>query len=303
MTKSSEFAIANPEIYDFFHHTEGFCFPVIFPIFYLSVLAYTIMLSVGAPLEKVIGYYGFVSVIFSSLGIFSIINAIIKSFNTSYFIPDQTWDAAHNKYVDVPGSTHLSIMAIIGPLLLSAFALPFILRPLDFLQNFRKYIVGLICYIALLPVFSSVLQIYAMSNLHDVSWGNRPAAATPEAIAQMKKMEKLQNEYKVFRSNFLTFWIVANGTMAVYFDYQSNNHTKSVKDVHEGAGAQLMITFFGTSYLLYRLIFALILSIRFKIMHTCLKKYRVQTIEQLEAQAKKDGKTAKPIAKKTAKPV
>jgi cellulose synthase/poly-beta-1,6-N-acetylglucosamine synthase-like glycosyltransferase len=39
-----------------------------------------------------------------------------------------------------------------------------------------KYIIGFICYMMMLPVFSNVFQIYAMSNLHDISWGNRPAS-------------------------------------------------------------------------------------------------------------------------------
>lgn len=29
-------------------------------------------------------------------------------------------------------------------------------------------------YILMLPTFINIMQIYSMSNLHDISWGNRP---------------------------------------------------------------------------------------------------------------------------------
>lgn len=35
----------------------------------------------------------------------------------------------------------------------------------------------MISYILLLPTFINIMQIYAMCNLHDISWGNRPSAA------------------------------------------------------------------------------------------------------------------------------
>ena len=57
----------------------------------------------------------------------------------------------------------------------SVFLIPIILRPLDFLSNVRNYIFGLISYLWMMPTFINVMQIYAMCNLHDISWGNRPS--------------------------------------------------------------------------------------------------------------------------------
>ena len=37
------------------------------------------------------------------------------------------------------------------------------------------YLVGLVSYIVLIPMFVNVFSIYSFSNLHDVSWGNRPS--------------------------------------------------------------------------------------------------------------------------------
>lgn len=61
--------------------------------------------------------------------------------------------------------------------MLSTYFLPMILRPLDFIYNAPRYIVGIISYLLLLPTFINVMQVYAMSNLHDISWGNRPSVS------------------------------------------------------------------------------------------------------------------------------
>ena len=59
--------------------------------------------------------------------------------------------------------------------MLCIYAVPMIMRPVDFLSNLAGYMVGLICYIVLIPMFVNVFSIYSFSNLHDVSWGNRPS--------------------------------------------------------------------------------------------------------------------------------
>ena len=61
--------------------------------------------------------------------------------------------------------------------MLSIYLIPMILRPLDFIFNFRQYVLGLLAYIVMLPVFINIMQVYSMSNLHDVSWGNRPTVS------------------------------------------------------------------------------------------------------------------------------
>jgi cellulose synthase/poly-beta-1,6-N-acetylglucosamine synthase-like glycosyltransferase len=74
--------------------------------------------------------------------------------------------------------THFSVLTLSGVIMLSVYILPLLLRPLDFLANFRNYLVGMITYIILLPTFINIMQVYSMSNLQDVSWGNRPSATT-----------------------------------------------------------------------------------------------------------------------------
>jgi len=54
------------------------------------------------------------------------------------------------------------------------FIIPMLLRPMDFIKNFVNYLMGMFAYIFMMPTYTNIMQIYAMCNLHDVSWGNRP---------------------------------------------------------------------------------------------------------------------------------
>lgn len=74
-------------------------------------------------------------------------------------------------------ATHFQVLTLCGYVMISVYFLPFIFRPIDALKNFQGYVVGMISYILLLPTFINIMQIYAMCNLHDISWGNRPSAA------------------------------------------------------------------------------------------------------------------------------
>lgn len=64
-----------------------------------------------------------------------------------------------------------------------------VMRPLDFFANFKNYMFGFFAYMLMMPIFTNVFQIYAMCNLHDVSWGNRPASTGQEAFTDIKKQQ------------------------------------------------------------------------------------------------------------------
>ena len=80
--------------------------------------------------------------------------------------------------------------------MLSIYVVPIIMRPVDFLSNMGGYLVGLVSYIVLIPMFVNVFSIYSFSNLHDVSWGNRPSTtgvgteAFSANVATQKKTEE-----------------------------------------------------------------------------------------------------------------
>ena len=78
------------------------------------------------------------------------------------------------EWVIIDGKHYFSILVFAGCIMLSIYLIPMILRPVDFLSNLGGYIMGMFTYLLLIPMYINVFSIYAFSNLHDVSWGNRP---------------------------------------------------------------------------------------------------------------------------------
>ena len=69
------------------------------------------------------------------------------------------------------------------------------------------FVKGIFFSLFLSPTYVNVFTIYAISNIHDVSWGSRPANTDPVSLSAEKKKEE---EYKNYRANFLVFWILWN---------------------------------------------------------------------------------------------
>ena len=67
------------------------------------------------------------------------------------------------------------------------------------------FIKGVLFSLFLSPTYVNIFTIYAISNIHDVSWGSRPATNDPVSKSAEKKKEE---NYKNFRANFLVFWII-----------------------------------------------------------------------------------------------
>ena len=97
--------------------------------------------------------------------------------NTGFFPEEKVFDKDTWQWNGV-GKYYFSPLVLAGVIMLSIYLIPILMRPIDFLENFRGYIVGLAAYLMLIPMFTNVFQIYAMANLHDISWGNRPTQST-----------------------------------------------------------------------------------------------------------------------------
>jgi len=96
----------------------------------------------------------------------------------------------------------LQILKVAGIIMIGSFLVPILLRPLDFALSPIRYTLGLLAYLYMMPTYVNIFQIYAMCNLHDISWGNRPTTGQ-EAISQNKEQqEKLKADYMLYRSYF-----------------------------------------------------------------------------------------------------
>ena len=93
---------------------------------------------------------------------------------------------------------------------------PMYMRPKDFIHNLSKYLYGFVIWFVMLPCYINIFSIYAFSNIHDISWGNRPAAADTEQMASnAKKAAKLLDNYKVFRINVVAIWLMCNALYVI----------------------------------------------------------------------------------------
>ena len=51
---------------------------------------------------------------------------------------------------------YFSPLVLAGVIMLSVYLVPIVMRPIDFLENFRGYVIGLIAYLMLIPMFTNV---------------------------------------------------------------------------------------------------------------------------------------------------
>lgn len=80
----------------------------------------------------------------------------------------------------------------------------------------KDFFKGIVYVTYLSPTYVNIFTIYAISNIHDVSWGSRPSTETVTETSdeKSKKLKKAADDKEVafmnFRSMFLIFWCVAN---------------------------------------------------------------------------------------------
>jgi hypothetical protein len=109
------------------------------------------------------------------------------------------------------------LLAIIALYIVPMFLHLKTLKIVDFLK-------GIVYLIFMTPTYINIMAVYAVSNIHDVSWGSRPVGTISNAIS--KKEANMSAEYQDFRSRFLIVWIVLNnavGFLVVVLSRSSQN--------------------------------------------------------------------------------
>jgi len=187
----------------------------IFFSFYLGLIFLSTFVSIALPIERAIGYFNVVAVAMGILTLSSLAGITYFLAHRGLFPPEQSCDLDPNTNrivcVQIEDTEYFSTLCLAGIIMLTVYMLPFVMRPLDFLSNFKSYVLGFTAYMLMMPVFTNVFQIYAMCNLHDVSWGNRPTSTGQEAFTDNKNDKaKAEGDYKVFRTNFVLCWLAFN---------------------------------------------------------------------------------------------
>lgn len=172
--------------------------------------------------------------------------------------------------------------------MLSVYSLPMILRPKDFLAHFKGYVLGFISYIFLLPTFMIIMNIYSMCNLHDLSWGNRPKnddTGTSAHAETAKAAAELNMNYQMFRANFLCGWVILNALYIIVISAKVNL-VKTV--VNDGSiGFIEVFSAYLASIVVFKLVFAVLHLLRFKVRLACNPDLRVQVVDLVKDQRKR----------------
>lgn len=141
------------------------------------LLAMCLIISLALPLDRAkpcfviaLTAFGFLTITSITGMIFYLSAAGLYPEHVIYNPVTYTWEPQ--------GDTHFSYLVMAGIIMLCIYLVPFVMRPIDFLENFKGYTIGLISYLILIPMFTNIFSIYAMANLHDISWGNRPTSGT-----------------------------------------------------------------------------------------------------------------------------
>jgi len=233
-----------------------------FVYIYIMLLAMCLILSLALPLDRAKPCFVIALTVFGAITICAIVGMVFylaaAGFNPEHLIrnPD-TW------VWEGQGDTHFSWLVLAGVVMLAIYIVPFLMRPVDFLENFKGYTVGLLAYLLLIPMFTNIFSIYSMANLHDISWGNRPTTQTTgtEAFSAKADVQKqTQISYKAYRANFLFLWFCANGLyFVIVLELGKSGDEDEVNDgsfsVLDGfsmylAGVVIFRVLFATAYVL-----------------------------------------------------
>ena len=126
-------------------------------------------------------------------------------------------------------------------------------------------------------MFINVFSIYAFSNLHDVSWGNRPTSSGTgtEAFSADRAVQLMtEHNYAEFRANVLFIWICCNG--AYFFIVLKLSGSSDPTLINDGTFGPLQgFTMFLAGIVIYRVFFATLYVLKWKCRYNCTKKYKV----------------------------
>ena len=247
-----------------------------FSYIYLIILIIVVLISIAMPIDRAMDYIRIVAVIFAVITLTSMAGICVFLGEAGFYPPVQEYDPKTDKWFPVTDEgPYFSILTLSGVLMLSVYLIPFLLRPLDFVFNFFRYILGFLSYLFMLPVFINIMQVYSMSNLHDVSWGNRPSANAGTGMISIhaKKQQELKGRYEVFRVNVLAFWIACNAAFAIVIESYGSLTTADAEGrirVNDGTLSFLQVfAIYLAALVTFRLFFGTLHILKFKFRMCC----------------------------------
>ena len=180
---------------------------------YISMILLVFMMSLGVKTNRVQGTYTFISFAFAIYMLFTFVCTLVYTFTN-------TLNAFSWVLVACTIGSYTIGLLITG--------------------NVKKIIMRTVQFLAMTPVYVNVFQIYAICNIHDCSWGNRPDMMTEEEKAKREEFEK-------YRTKWVIIWIICNlvyvRLFEVFVELDSNNVALYV--LYTMAMIMIMIRFIG----------------------------------------------------------
>lgn len=220
------FKAEHPDLYRFFTNdptTMGFSSLVTLVIMFLILFA--VLASIGAQIQDSMPYYRLVLAAFQAYTLFGVVGTINVVRHFGLYCAD--------------GSLNFYILQFF--LMWMVLLCPFIYKPIDAIQNFSKYILGLPIYYLSYYWWYVIITIYSMCNLDDVTWGNRPANSSKGmnvVVDNAKRQEILRQSYRATRTNILIWWLIVNIALMYTVDAlvlsAVHNGNQAVKDACQG---------------------------------------------------------------------
>ena len=130
-------------------------FTEMFVYIYVLLLVLCLIIALALPLDRAQVCFMLVTIVFGLLTIACIFGMAFY-LSVTGFEPEEMKFNKETWTWEPEGVTHFSWLVVAGVTMLGIYVVPIVMRPLDFLENFRGYVIGLISYLLLIPMYSNV---------------------------------------------------------------------------------------------------------------------------------------------------
>jgi chitin synthase len=167
--------------------SEGFMYVVYsgFVVVYLILLIINFFLAMGVKPHMAQGPYRWLPRFFAFYMMFIIALTIIFGIADDY---SQSW----------------------APWLVIATIASFLITPILY-GVFHKILPFLMSFLLMTPTYVNIFITYAMCNIHDCTWGNRPDTLNKHEIEK-------EGEFKSFRTKWVIVWVLSNAAFAYFLN-------------------------------------------------------------------------------------
>ena len=136
---------------------------------YIALLLLVFMMSLGVKTSRVEGTYRFIAVCFACYMLLGFLTLNYFTFSVAQKLPA------------------FSIFLLAATIL--SYAAGIVIT-----KNTKKILSRTIQFLAITPIYVNMFGIYAVCNIHDCSWGNRPEVMTEEEIMKQEEFQEYRTK-------------------------------------------------------------------------------------------------------------